>query len=86
METAFNGGYFPPDLVLGMETGWTLTEIRELDPTIKRMYLEFMRCKQDKEKEELEAMVNDAKGGSGSFADTPKNIAFVNEAEFVSKI
>ena len=81
MEDAYNSGYFPPDLTLGMETGWTLTEIQGLSPMMKGMYLKFIKLKQQEEQKKINDMKKEINGKS-----SPEPITFVDEEEFVSRV
>ena len=85
MGDAYREGYFPPDLSLGLETGWTLKEIKELDPLTKRMYLEFLRLKQENEQEKMDAMKKDIENRT-SPQSKEQVITFIDEEEFVSKV
>ena len=85
MGDAYREGYFPPDLALGLETGWTLKEITELNPMTKRMYLEFLRLKQEAEQEKMEQMKKDIENRT-SPQSKETVITFVEEEEFVSKM
>ena len=81
MEDAFEEGYFPPDLMLGMETGWTLTEIRELSPILKKMYLKFIELQKKKEQEQVDKMKRDIDSKTGT-SSSEEVITFVNEEDY----
>ena len=86
MENAFKSGYFPQDLALGMQTGWSLTEIKELNPLVKRMYLKFIRLKQEKEKQKIDDIKKDMDKKKGSSTNREQVITFVDEEDFYSKV
>ena len=85
MEDSFREGYFPPDLLLGLETGWTLTEIRNLDPLTKRMYLKFLTLREEKEAKKIEDMKKDMEDKT-SPTNREQVITFVDEEDFYSKV